>query len=65
MKLKRHLVDVQWRREICEIRQVSSKTGTVTGSWYGSAIKPMDQGKFQNWTSTVWINVFEVAILMD
>jgi hypothetical protein len=32
-------------------------TQVVTGSWDGSAIRLMDQGKFQNWLSIVWIHV--------
>jgi hypothetical protein len=41
----------------------------VTGSWDGSAVRPMDRGKFCNRASAVWIRVglasFRVAILMD
>jgi hypothetical protein len=29
----------------------------VTGSWDGSAVRPMDRGKFCNRTSVVWIRV--------
>jgi hypothetical protein len=39
------------------IRCKRHRSPVVTGSWDGSAVRPVDQGKFCNRTSTVWIRV--------